>query len=68
MIDQFGKKIRITKITKNYLEILVTVHLSPTFYGWIFQYVGEMTVTEPGYVCDQYAQKMEDGLDDVLGT
>jgi len=66
--DKFGEKIRVVKTAKNYLEILATVHLSPTFYGWLFQYAGEMTVVAPDYVCEQYAQRLENCLDDVLGT
>lgn len=68
VIDQFGEKIKVTKTAKNYLDILATVHLSPTFYGWLFQYVGQMTIIGPDYVCEQYAERMETGLDDVLGV
>ena len=68
VIDQFGEKIKVLKTTKTYMEIRVTVHLSPTFYGWLFQYVGQMTVIAPEYVCEQYAEKMQDGMDDVLGV
>ena len=68
VIDQFGEKIKILKTTKTFLDIRVTVHLSPTFYGWLFQYVGQMTVIAPEYVCEQYAEKMQDGMDDVLGV
>lgn len=67
VIDQFGEKIKVLKTTKNYMDIRVTVHLSPTFYGWLFQYVGQMTVIAPEYVCEQYAEKMQTGTDDVLG-
>lgn len=68
VIDQFGEKIRITRITPNHLDILVTVRLSPTFYSWLFQYAGEMTVIGPYHVCGQYAEKLETALDDVLGV
>ena len=49
------------------IDVSVIVHLSQKFFGWRFQYVGEMTVISPDYVCEMYAQKMHDGLDDVMG-
>jgi predicted DNA-binding transcriptional regulator YafY len=66
VIDQFGDGIQISKTKDDMLDITVTVHLSPTFYGWLFQYVGEMTVIAPEHVCRQYAEKMETGIDDMV--
>ena len=63
VIDQFGDDIRICKTQDGKLDITVTVHLAPTFFGWLFQYVGEMTVVAPEYVCQQYAEKMKTGVD-----
>ena len=67
VVDQFGENLEITEKTENRMDVRVTVHLSPTFYGWLFQYVGEMTVIDPGYVCEHYAEKMQQGIDEVLG-
>ena len=67
VIDQFGDKLEILHKDEKRMDVRVIVHLSPTFYGWLFQYVGEMTVISPDYVCEIYAQKMHDGLDDVMG-
>lgn len=68
IVDQFGAKPEILRRDTKSLDIQVTVHLSPTFYGWLFQYVGEMTVVAPEYVCQQYSEKMKQGLDEVLGN
>ena len=68
LIDQFGENVRITDVKEYHVEAVATVHLSPTFYGWLFQYVGQMTVTAPEYVCEQYAAQMQLGIDDVLGN
>ena len=48
--------------------ITVPVSISGTFYGWIFQFVGEMNIIEPGYVKDAYADYLQEAIDDVLGT
>ena len=63
IIDQFGKDVRTEKTADGMLNVIAAVHLSPTFYGWLFQYVGEMTVTGPEYVRDEYAQRMREGLE-----
>ena len=65
VIDQFGDDISISKSLEGMLDTTVTVHLSPTFFGWLFQYVGEMTVVAPEYVCQQYTEKMKAGINDL---
>ena len=67
VIDQFGDRVEVLHKDEKRMDVGVIVHLSPTFFGWLFQYVGEMTVISPDYVCEMYAQKMHDGLDDVMG-
>ena len=47
VIDQFGERLEISKKRENRMDVTVTVHLSPTFYAWLFQYTGEMTVIAP---------------------
>ena len=68
IVDQFGTDLNILRRDENSLDISVTVHLSPTFYGWLFQFAGEMTVIAPEYVCEQYARKLQAAIDDVLGN
>ena len=67
IVDRFGTDLKLSKKKKNSLDVTVNMHLSPTFYGWLFQCVGKMTVVSPAYVCEQYAEKMQNGIDDVLG-
>ncbi len=67
IVDQFGTKPDILRKDDKSLDVRVTVHLSPTFYGWLFQYAGEMKVVSPGNVCEQYAERLQTALDEVLG-
>ena len=67
IVDQFGTDITLKK-AGDALETTAAVHLSPTFYGWLFQYVGEMTVTAPEHVCREYAERMKEGLARVAGN
>ena len=67
VIDQFGEKLEISKKRDNRMDVTVTVHLSPTFYAWLFQYTGEMTVIAPEHVREAYAGYLQEALDDALG-
>ena len=66
--DQFGTAIKITKLNMKTLDVTVQVHLSPTFYAWLFQYAGEMTVVAPEAVCQEYAGRLQTAIDDALGN
>ena len=68
IVDKFGTNIEIKKKNINTLEITVPVHISPTFYGWLFQYAGEMTVAAPESVCEEYARRLQTAIDDALGN
>ena len=68
IVDKFGTNIEIIKRNPRTLEITVPVHVSPTFYGWLFQYAGEMTVAGPDDVCMEYARRLQTAIDDALGN
>ena len=67
VVDQFGEKLEIVRRREDWIDIRVTVHLSPTFYAWLFQYTGEMTVVAPGHVKDAYAEMLQEAIDGALG-
>ena len=66
VIDRFGDGIEI-KAGKKHFTVTVPVSLSTTFYAWVFQYVGKMSILSPEYVREAYAGYLEEALDDVLG-
>ena len=66
VIDRFGDGIEI-KAGKKHFTVTVPVSLSTTFYAWVFQYVGKMSILAPEYVREAYAGYLEEALDDVLG-
>lgn len=67
VMDQFGDKLEITNRREDRMDVTVTVHLSPTFYAWLFQYTGQMTVIAPENVREAYAGYLQEALDEVLG-
>lgn len=67
VIDKFGEGIDIKNVRRNTFDITVPVDISGTFYAWVTQFVGEMTIIAPGHVKDAYADYLQEAIDDVLG-
>ena len=66
VIDRFGDRI-VIKPVKNGFRVTVPVSLSTTFYAWVFQFVGQMSIVGPEHVRVAYAGYLEEALDDALG-
>ena len=62
IVDKFGTNIKIRKYKKDSFEVSVPVHISPVFYGWLFQYVGEMTIVSPENVCEEYYHRLKTAI------
>ena len=54
VIDRFGTGISIHPVDEESFEITETVAISGTFFGWLFQYVGEMMIVSPPNVRNEY--------------
>ena len=67
VIDKFGEKIEPKNITKSTFDVTVPVSLSGTFFSWIFQYAGKMTIVKPERASNWYVNMLQDALDDALG-
>ncbi len=66
VIDKFGAGISVQNVTSKSFETTVPVCLSGTFFAWVFQFAGRMTITAPEYVQDAYARQLQTAIDDVL--
>lgn len=60
VFDKFGENTPIKRINGNVCETTVKIQVSPTFYGWVFQYGGKMCIAAPKTVLNEY-QKLKDG-------
>lgn len=47
IIDRFGEDVETKRSGKDYFIATVEVALSPTFYGWVFQFGGKMRILSP---------------------
>lgn len=68
VIDKFGTKIVLQHKTRTTFDLTVPVSLSGTFFSWVFQYAGQMTVVKPEKAVNWYIHMLEEAMDDVLGT
>jgi predicted DNA-binding transcriptional regulator YafY len=67
VIDRFGEGITLKKAGKGYFKFTVPVCVSTTFFGWVFQFVGQMSIMGPEKVKEEYAGYLEEALDEARG-
>ena len=52
--DKFGEDTKMVRINENNCVASVKVQISPTFWGWLFQFAGQMKVLSPDTVIADY--------------
>lgn len=67
VIDRFGDRVELKDVRKKHFTITVPVSLSTTFYAWVFQYVGKMSILAPEHVREAYQGYLEEALEDAMG-
>lgn len=55
--DKFGEKTKVTDMKDGTCVIRVTIQVSPTFWGWIFQFAGKMKIIEPQKLDEEYKNR-----------
>lgn len=53
--DKFGENVKMMPSGENKIVATVKVRISPTFWGWIFQFGEQMRILSPGTIIEQYA-------------
>lgn len=59
VIDRFGLDIQVSTVDEQHFSVEVKVHTSPTFYGWVFQFCGDIEIAGPAEVRDEYLSMAE---------
>ena len=57
--DKFGEDTPMRRVDEDSCAVTVTVQVSPTFWGWVFQFRGEMQIVEPQELIDTYRSLLE---------
>ena len=67
VIDRFGMKFETEPATKETTYCYVDVCLSPTFYGWVFGFGGDIRILEPQEAVDEMHKMAKQILNDYRG-
>ena len=54
IIDRFGEDVNTATLGSNCFKAIVDVSVSPTFFGWVFQFAGKMSILAPNEVKKDY--------------
>lgn len=54
IIDRFGESVNTEVLDEEHFKVTVEVSASPTFYGWVFQFAGNMSILSPQNIQDEY--------------
>lgn len=57
--DKFGEDTIMQRIGEDTVTATVAAQISPTFWGWIFQFGGKMTISEPAKWKKEYKKQAE---------
>lgn len=50
LLDKFGENVEIERIAEEVCRTKVVIQISPTFYGWVFQFNGKMRIVAPDVI------------------
>ncbi|NCC87771.1 MAG: WYL domain-containing protein [Clostridia bacterium] len=59
IIDKFGEDVKTQTLGSNCFKVFAPVSVSPTFYGWVFQFAGKMSIIAPPLVKENYKKMAE---------
>lgn len=54
IVDRFGEEVETKRISESKFEAKVSVSASKTFYGWVFQFGGQIKITRPEHIRKEY--------------
>lgn len=58
MIDRFGESVTTLPCDKDSFRLIAEVAASPTFFGWVFSFGGDVKILSPKILIDQYKEKV----------
>ena len=56
--DKFGEDTKMVRINENNCVASVKVQISPTFWGWLFQFGNQMKILSPEKLADDYKKQI----------
>ena len=62
VIDHFGEDVETWVSDEEHFRVRARVANSPTFYSWVFGFVGDIRIIEPEAAVKRYKQMLRSGL------
>ncbi len=62
VVDHFGEEVETWVLDENNFCVRAQVADSPTFYSWVFGFVGDIRIVEPATAVKRYRQMLRKGL------
>ena len=62
VIDRFGEEVETWVSDEEHFRVRAQVADSPTFYSWVFGFVGDIRIVEPDSAVKRYRQMLRKGL------
>lgn len=59
IVDRFGEDVETRSIDEKHFCVTTTVSVSPTFFGWVFQFAGKIEIISPNEVIEEYLKMFE---------
>lgn len=55
--DKFGESTKMIRVNENTCIATVKIQVSPTFWGWLFQFAGQMKILSPDKLAQEYIRR-----------
>lgn len=62
VLDKFGEDTKIIRTGTDRCVASIKIQVSPVFWGWLFQFVGEMTIVSPEQLREDYKRRAFDAV------
>lgn len=62
IVDKFGDEVETSPTDNSHFKAVVEVSVSQTFFAWVFQFNGEVKITNPSAVVSRYREMLENAL------
>ena len=61
--DKFGENTKMIRTAPGKCVASVQVQIAPTFWGWLFQFVGEMRIISPDPLMEEYKKRAKEAYE-----
>lgn len=60
--DKFGEGTKMKRVDEHTIEAKVLVRIAPTFWGWVFQFAGQLRIVSPEHIIEAYQEQIRKSI------